>query len=203
MLNIPYSVARQMLTSPDTLATPLSLIMETALEEPELTYGADAVDPSTVFSVLADKYGVELHSAVVNRLQAVLLLRATEVFEADPDAFCAVALAFADGQVGDMFTGIAEPITAVEALWAVIEGSIVDPHMRQMQRPVADFIDDLLGEPTEEADEDDTDLADMFELLKTQLDALRLPADFFERLMRRLDQVMTSVKERYGDAHLV
>lgn len=202
MLNIDYSVAKRLLQDPDTLALPLCLILEDAIGDAELTYGPDAVDPNAAFQLLEDKYDVTLPEAARNRLQAVLLLRATELFESDPDAFAAVALAFADGQIGDMFAGVVEHITATEALWAVVEASIVDPYMREMQRPVASFIDDLLEEPTEETDEEDDDLLDMLETLKVQLQKLRVPDAFYEKLMSRINTVMTSVSNRFGEAAL-
>jgi len=203
MLNIPYSAAKQLLQDPDTLAVPLCLLLEEAVGDAEMTYGPDAIDPSTAFQVLEDKYDVTLLEAARNRLQAILLLRATELFESDPDAFTAVALAFVDGQIGDMFAGVVEPITATEALWAIIEASIVDPHMRDMQRPVASFIDDLLEEPTEESEEEDTDLLDMLEVLKGQLQVLRVPDEFYEKLMVRISAVMNSVAARFGEEALI
>lgn len=185
----------------DTMAFPLILIAEGVLEDPQLTYGPDAIDPSTLFGLLEDKFNVELPESARNRLQAVLLLRRSELFETDPDFFIATALAFADGHVGEMVFGLSEEISKTEALWAVVEASLCDPYLGDFGVEVSGFLDDLMQEP-EDMDndlEEEDDLSECFSALAGQLKALRIDDAALERITKRATSVMGTIIDRFGD----
>lgn len=192
-----FSAAQRLLQDPDTLVTPLMLILEEIVEDPADTYGPDQLDPSLVFMLLEERYNVKLPEAAKNRLQAAMLLRRSEVFETDVDAFKAVALAFVDGQLGNMLDGQEEEISETEALWTIVEASLVDPYLVSFGRAVSAWLDDLTDTP-QEVEEDDDSLAEMMEALLEQVQALAMPAEVTENIMHRAGQALTSFSERFG-----
>lgn len=193
-----FAAAQRLLQDPDTLVTPLMLILEEIVEDPADLYGPDQLDPRLVFMLLEERYSVSLPEAARNRLQAAMLLRRSEVFETDVDAFKAVALAFVDGQLGNMLDGQEEEISETEALWAIVEASLVDPYLVSFGRAVSAWLDDLTDIPQEVVEEDDNSLVEMMEALLEQVQALALPAEVTEKIMHRAGQALTSFSERFG-----
>ncbi len=199
-MNIDYTAAQRAVSDPDTLALPLILIAESILEDPALTYGPDSVEPGTLFGLMEDRLSVELPEAARNRLQAVLTMRRSELFENDVDFFTAVALTFADGQLGDMVFGMVEDISKTEAMWAIIEASLCDPYMGDFSPAVSAFLDELMEEPEEPAEEEEDDLFEVFQTLANQLRALRLEESALEAITKRAAATMEVITARFGPA---
>jgi len=116
--NFPYDkrVAGELLEDPDTFATTLLTILLAAYGE-----GVMGWDPLEVYAAVKDDFRVVIPEENENRLNAIQLALTTGAFYSDPLAFRAIASALADGDIGDVATGVLEDLTVPEILWAVFE----------------------------------------------------------------------------------
>ena len=183
MLRLNDQQIKKALEDPDTRGLVLTFIAEYVVE-PELLYGPDALDAVTLFRELETRFNTPLSEAAENRLQAMLLLRSTTGFEADPVAFTAVALALVDGQLGDLVAGGMEDISSDEALWAIFEAVCIDPHISRFEPAVTEYITELMADTTG-GEDSDGDITEEIQELQRQLAAIGVPSNTIDTCLDR------------------
>jgi len=202
MLQIDQDAASELLANPEAFGLTLSIILEATID-PIILYGLDdgePLDSLTIFHELERRYRVSIPEAVENKIQAVMTLMVTEAFENDPTAFTAVALAFTEGYLGDLVTGILEELDSQAVLWTLFEAAAIDPHLKPLSDPVRKLIVEVMSEPDdaggvlmgEESDEPDVEPEDpmqefmeTMQELKAQLDALQVSKQIVDQLLNR------------------
>lgn len=203
MLQINQDAASELLTNPEAFGLTLSIILEATID-PIVLYGLDdgePLDSLTIFHELERRYRVKIPEAVENKIQAVMTLMVTEAFENDPTAFTAVALAFTEGYLGDLVTGILEELDSQAILWTLFEAAAIDPHLRPLSDPVRKMIVEVMSEPQDDTggilmgEEGDVaevepedpvqEFMETMQELKAQLDALQVSKQIVDQLLNR------------------
>lgn len=182
------SVVQELLGSPDAFMVSIAAIMETEFTPAELygTGGDEGLDITTIVAELDRKYSVEVHSAVRNKMQAIITLRTTDMFENDVTAFAAITLACVEGQLGDLISGIMEEPEMQDALWCILEAAIVDPDLEEISQGVVGWLSGLQGDMAEDGDAPEIDVFQQrSSALVVQLGLLGIPPDTVDALMAR------------------
>ncbi len=198
-MTLPVFQCRQAVENPNTRALVLTVIAEDVVD-PGLLYGPDAIDALVLFNAIEEACNGRLHEANRNRLQAMLLMRSTDAFESDPLAFSAVALAFVDGQLGDLITGGFEDLLLDEALWALFEGACVDPYMGEPSRAVLSYVKQTAMEAVvDDSDDSDGEIQEEIQELVSQLSKLSMDSNSIQNILKRGTEVLNAVQEHIAE----
>jgi hypothetical protein len=163
-----------LLENEDTLASVLMTILLDA-------YGEELYDkdPVELWTDIRADFGVVLPERLENRINAARMAITTDLFYEDALACRSISLALYSGELGDMVTGVLEPVEYYEILWAIYEVGLMRGDEEQFSPEVAEWIDKVQSDTAEdnEALEDATAvatvsvrfLAETIEALKAQL----------------------------------
>lgn len=178
-MKLTTGLAAEMLQSPKTCMTAVGVILESTLDPRDL-YGEEGLDVIVVVQELMRQFSIpDVHPAVRNRLQAILTLRGSDLYETTVEGFVAITLACVDGQLGDLVTGQLETPDMEEAVWGLFEAAVLDPDLQDLDADVSAF---LLGLE----DNEDIDLFDeKLNNWMTQLAGLGVPREAIDALMAR------------------
>lgn len=121
-------VAREFLGNPDTPATVLHVILLKKYGM-EFLYGDEdepPVDPILLWNTLEEDFRITIPVEVENKLNAVMLACSTDAFFTDEEAFAAICVAIAEGDLGDIVNGNLDQPTVAEMLIGIREVDLND-----------------------------------------------------------------------------
>jgi hypothetical protein len=138
---------------------------------------------------MEELYGCRVCEAAENRLNALMLALESQAFETEPEAFMAVCLSLADGDLGDMIDGIFELPTFDEVLWALAEVALIRGQVVELSSPVmallAKIADDEDEGPDKAEEEKQLVLERMYRL-QSELQLMGAPSPVVESIPRRM-----------------
>lgn len=85
--------------------------------------GIESMDPAEMWAGLYEIYDTWMTEEGENRVNALITV-SEGLYHADPEAFHAVTIALADGEIGDVIEGEFDPPGAAEVMWSVMETSM-------------------------------------------------------------------------------
>lgn len=158
------SEAAKLLASDDTYAFVLMTILLPVFGDDLFTE-----DSSILFADIEDYFDCHLSEESENRINAAITAMTTDLFFTNVNMFNAIALAFAEGDIGDIPEGILETPDVGDMLWAVQEVSLLigepkeSEEFQSMFSPsVMSYVGDMIASVAEDLDEvpDDVDELD-------------------------------------------
>ena len=138
-------------------------------------------DTSILFADIEDYFDCHLSEESENRINAAITAMTTDLFFTNVNMFNSIALAFAEGDIGDIPEGILETPDVGDMLWAVQEMSLLIGEPKESEEfqskfspAVVAYINEKLVTVAEDLDEvpDDVDTLD---------EAFEVP--YFERVI--------------------
>jgi hypothetical protein len=158
------SEAAKLLASDDTYAFVLMTILLPVFGDDLFTE-----DSSILFADIEDYFDCHLSEESENRINAAITAMTTDLFFTNVNMFNSIALAFAEGDIGDIPEGILETPDVGDMLWAVQEVSLLigepkeSEEFQSMFSPsVMSYVGDMIASVAEDLDEvpDDVDELD-------------------------------------------
>ena len=158
------SEAAKLLASDDTYAFVLMTILLPVFGDDLFTE-----DSSILFADIEDYFDCHLSEESENRINAAITAMTTDLFFTNVNMFNAIALAFAEGDIGDIPEGILETPDVGDMLWAVQEVSLLigepkeSEEFQSMFSPsVMSYVGDMIASVAEDLEEvpDDVDELD-------------------------------------------
>lgn len=114
-LPIDWRETRTLLQNPETEALTLATIMLSSY--PDTDFGDE--EAVTIIKSLEEDYKVDIPEENENKLNAIILVLTSDAPLVTREAFDAVALAFADGNIGDLIYGGDEELNGCYIIWAL------------------------------------------------------------------------------------
>lgn len=123
-MSFPFNkdAASKLLADTETFSFTLMTILLAAYGEEVFEEDETAV----LFTNLEEDFRCTLSEETENKINAALTVMTTDLFYTNPNVFTATALAFTDGDIGDIPTGVMEEIDAPAALWTIFEVSLIN-----------------------------------------------------------------------------
>lgn len=158
------SEAAKLLASDDTYAFVLMTILLPVFGDDLFTE-----DSSILFADIEDYFDCHLSEESENRINAAITAMTTDLFFTNVNMFNSIALAFAEGDIGDIPEGILETPDVGDMLWAVQEVSLLigvpkeSEEFQAMFSPsVMSYVGDMIASVAEDLEEvpDDVDELD-------------------------------------------
>jgi hypothetical protein len=123
------------------------------LGDPE--QGIEPMDPAEVWAELHERFGTWVSEEGENKLNALTMALAGDLFYRDIEVFQAVCTALYDGDLGDLINSGFEDLSVTEIMWAILEVELArsdeeeHPHFSPaIQR----YIDSMLSVEQEQQD---------------------------------------------------
>lgn len=120
-------------------------------------------DTSILFADIENHFGCHLSEESENRINAAITAMTTDLFYTNINMFNAITLAFAEGDIGDIPSGMMETPDVGDMLWAIQEvalltGEQLEPEVL-FSPSVADYVGGMIGSVAEDLEEipDDVD----------------------------------------------
>lgn len=157
--------AAKLLADDDTFAVVLMAILL-----PQ--YGDDLfeMDTAVLFKSIEEDFMCKLSEENENRINAAITCMTTDLFYTNLNVFKSVALAFNEGDIGGIPDGDDEELDAGEALWAMMEASLLtdedDAPRKEYSKEIMAYVDSLIEELAEDEDEVDDEVDTVEEALK-------------------------------------
>lgn len=131
-------------------------------------FGEDLFEEDTaiLFTDIENYFGCHLSEESENRINAAITAMTTDLFFTNINMFNSIALAFSEGDIGDIPSGVMETPDVEEALWAVQEVALLlgerkeSPEFQELfSDEVVRYVSDLIGSVAEDLEEvpDDVD----------------------------------------------
>lgn len=131
-------------------------------------FGEDLFEEDTaiLFTDIENYFGCHLSEESENRINAAITAMTTDLFFTNINMFNSIALAFSEGDIGDIPSGVMETPDVEEALWAVQEVALLlgerkeSPEFQDLfSDEVVRYVSDLIGSVAEDLEEvpDDVD----------------------------------------------
>lgn len=126
-------------------------------------------DTAILFADIEDYFDCKLSEESENRINAAITAMTTDLFFTNVNMFNSITLAFTEGDIGDIPSGMMETPDTGEALWAVQEVSLLigeDKNSEEFQAmfspEVSSYVGDLIASVAEDMDDipDDVDTLD-------------------------------------------
>lgn len=158
------SEAAKLLASDDTYAFVLMTILLPVFGDDLFTE-----DSSILFADIEDYFDCHLSEESENRINAAITAMTTDLFFTNVNMFNAIALAFAEGDIGDIPEGILETPDVGDMLWAVQEVSLLIGEPKESEEfqamfspSVMSYVGDMIASVAEDLEEvpDDVDELD-------------------------------------------
>lgn len=149
---------RELLRSPDTYAFTLITILLAKYDTDFL----EEEDNSVIFANVKDDFGVTLPEESENRISAAILAMATDLPFISFPVFESVALAMAEGQIGEVDDREDGELNTCELLWALTEiallrGEPVRQVQEQLSDSVVDELNDIIDSEAEDIEDEEDD----------------------------------------------
>lgn len=134
-------------------------------------FGEDLFEEDTaiLFTDIENYFGCHLSEESENRINAAITAMTTDLFFTNINMFNSITLAFSEGDIGDIPSGVMETPDVEEALWAVQEVALLlgerkeSPEFQDLfSDEVVRYVSDLIGSVAEDLEEvpDDVDTAE-------------------------------------------
>ena len=134
-----------MLREPDTYTLPIMTVLLEAYGDTVFT--RDALD---LYAEIEEDFNVRIPVETENRIQAALLAMTTDLYYTDPLVTRSVALAFFEGDLGEMVSGVLEPVELDEVIWTTYELGLLREDEEKFSPDVQSFVDRLVNETADE-----------------------------------------------------
>jgi hypothetical protein len=141
----------------------------------------EPMDPLELFANLEEDFSVKIPLEVENKLNAILLATATEVFFENPMAFSSICIAIASGDLGDIVNGAFDEPTVPEMLLGIMEVQLNHDAETEFTPTMEEFIKDILNKESIDTLEDpelNDDEARIKAELFAELKAVGVPDEF-------------------------
>lgn len=161
-MSFPFDkdAASQLLSDDETFAFTLMTILLAAYGEEVFEENEMAV----IFANLEEDFSCKLSEETENKINAAITVMTTDLFYTNPNVFTATTLAFTDGDIGDIPTGVMEEINVPAALWTIFEVSLLNDDdaedSTELFTPaVKQYVDSLIGNEAADIEQvdDETD----------------------------------------------
>lgn len=158
------SEAAKLLASDDTYAFVLMTILLPVFGDDLFTE-----DSAVLFADIEDYFDCHLSEESENRINAAITAMTTDLFFTNVNMFNSIALAFAEGDIGDIPEGILETPDVGDMLWAVQEVSLLIGEPKESEEfqslfspSVMSYVGDMIASVAEDLEEvpDDVDELD-------------------------------------------
>lgn len=125
-------------------------------------FGEDLFEEDTaiLFTDIENYFGCHLSEESENRINAAITAMTTDLFFTNINMFNSIALAFSEGDIGDIPSGVMETPDVEEALWAVQEVALLlgerkeSPEFQDLfSDEVVRYVSDLIGSVAEDLEE--------------------------------------------------
>ena len=150
------SGVRELLESPDTLAFTLMTIILNK-------YDTDCFEweSAVLFKAIEEDFHVKLPEECEERINAAIMVLTSDLPFISFNVFTAVALAFAEGNIGTIADGQDEELNTCEILWALYEISLLlGITVPEVQEKFTDKVIDAINNTIDGESEDKEDLVD-------------------------------------------
>ncbi len=154
----PYSLetTRDLLKSPDTYAFTLMCILLSKYEADEIL---EEENTEVIFKNIEDDFGTRIPEEVENRINAAITVLTTDLPLISFPVFKSVALAFAEGQIGDEDDREDEELNTCELLWAlyeiaILKGQTVPEVQADLSESVVEELNNIIDSEAEDPDDD-------------------------------------------------
>jgi len=137
----------ELIRDPETLTLPLMTILLSAYGE--YLFEVDSVE---LYADIEEDFNASLTVEGENRIQAAILAMTTDLFYTDPLSTRSIALAFYEGDLGDLVNGVLEEVELPEIIWAAYELGLLREDDEDFSPPVQAFIDELVKGVADEMD---------------------------------------------------
>lgn len=151
--------SKALLRSPDTYAFTLMCILLSKYDTEEVL---EEEDTEVLFKNIEDDFGVHIPEEVENRINAAITVLTTDLPLVSFPVFKSVALAFAEGQIGDEDDREDEELNTCELLWALYEiamlsGKTVPEIQEELSESVVEELNDIIDSEAEDPEDEDDD----------------------------------------------
>lgn len=116
------SVAAELLADEDTTAFILMAILLDAFESEDIF----ETETALLFEEIESKFGIKFPEENENKVNAAITAMTTDLFYRNFDVFTAIALAFSEGDIGDLADGGDEDLDTCEIIWAIVEVALLN-----------------------------------------------------------------------------
>lgn len=154
----PYNMetSRELLKSPDTYAFTLMCILLSKYEADEVL---EEENTEVVFKNIEDDFNVHIPEEVENRINAAITVLTTDLPLVSFPVFKSVALAFAEGQIGDEDDREDEELNTCELLWAlyeiaILKGQPVPEVQVELSESVVEELNNVIDSEAEDPEND-------------------------------------------------
>lgn len=154
----PYKLeeTRKLLKSPDTYAFTLMCIILSKYDAEEVL---EEEDTSVIFKNIEDDFNVHIPEEVENRINAAITVLTSDLPLISFPVFKSVALAFAEGQIGDEDDREDEELNTCELLWtlyeiAILTGRTVPEVQEELSESVVEELNNIIDSEAEDQDDD-------------------------------------------------
>lgn len=154
----PYNMetSRELLKSPDTYAFTLMCILLSKYEADEVL---EEENTEVVFKNIEDDFNVHIPEEVENRINAAITVLTTDLPLVSFPVFKSVALAFAEGQIGDEDDREDEELNTCELLWAlyeiaILKGQTVPEVQVELSESVVEELNNVIDSEAEDPEND-------------------------------------------------
>lgn len=129
-------------------------------------------DPEALFKNIEEDFRCKLPEENENRINAAILSMATDLPYHKPNVFKAVALAFTEGDIGDIPDGEDEELDGSAAIWTVAELGLLndDPPGDEAISLYSEAVQNLVGELIREQAADEEEIPDSVDTMEEALD---------------------------------
>ena len=155
--------------------------------DPEI--GLEALEPVELWQDTEEFYGGRICEANENRINALLLTLQSNAFETEPEAFIAVCLALADGDLGDMLDGVVELPQVDEMWWALREVTLARGSAPEFSQDVLSVMEKIVADEDQGDDRSEVDhhlVASRLGRMQDELNALGAPQALTGSINRHL-----------------
>lgn len=146
--------AAKLLADDDTFATVIMAILL-----PQYGDALFEMDSALLFKTIEEDFMCKLSEESENRINAAITCMTTDLFYTNLHMFKSIALAFNEGDIGGIPDGEDEELDAGEALWAMMEASLLtdedDAPRKEYSKEIMQYVDSLIGALAD--DEEDID----------------------------------------------
>lgn len=116
---------KELLQSNSTYASVLLAIVLATIQDDEVSDLAE-LDPELLFTQLEEEFNCKLPEENENKINAAITALTTDLFWTSFNVSKAIAMAFDDGDIGDIIKGEEEEVDACPLLWALLEVGIIN-----------------------------------------------------------------------------